>query len=578
MHEFIFSISKCKMLAVLRDSVRRSLFYARSYSQKITAGEWIQPNTETGHDTGIRIYNCVAGKNVPLIVRNKHCVTWYTCGPTVYDEAHIGHAICYMKCNIIQRIMQHYFQINLVTALNITDIDDKIISRSRTERVHWREIATKYESSFWDDMNALGIKKADVIVRVSDFIPHIIDFVSKLLKKEAAYVGTDGSVYFRNTRSNGKLQNIQMESTKSVSKLNDSSKSARKMLQDFALWKSIEADEPKWTVPWKCTDGGTVSTAGRPGWHTECSVMASHLFGDTVDIHAGGIDLKFPHHECEEAQSCAYHEQTQWTNYWIHIGHLVTTDNIKMSKSLKNVISVKEFLKHYGSDQLRMVCLLTSYHTHVHFSEDILLAAGNVLSRFVSFFQETQHFLENPSYYHRISNENEILAALASTAQSIDTALRNDFDTKKCIVDLQTFVQLINKSMRRIDVEDTMAHDLAANGSGLVAVRSSQNFVRAMFTVFGLIDSIARTLGDSDNNTSIGECVSNSRMNVDDLLDDIMKIRSNWLDKARLMKNNQLFEVCDQLRETINSHGIVVKDRGNNSKSTWHYNDMKPMK
>lgn len=560
------------MQTLLRESVRRSTKYIRGCSQNTAIGEWIQPKTNTVYDSGISIYNCVAGKNVPFIVRNRSCVTWYTCGPTVYDEAHIGHAICYMKCDIIQRILRHHFKIDLVTAMNITDIDDKIIARSKTECLDWREMAAKYETSFWDDMNALGIKKADVIVRVSDFVPHIIDFVSELLKKGAAYVGTDGSVYFRNTRSNGKLLNIQTGSSKSFSKLNASSQSARRTLQDFALWKSVEADEPKWPVPWKCSADETATTAGRPGWHTECSVMASNLFGDTVDVHAGGIDLKFPHHECEEAQSCAYHDRPQWTNYWIHIGHLVTTDDVKMSKSLKNVISIKEFLKHYGSDQLRMLCLMTSYHTHVHFSDDILLDVGSVLSRFVSFFQETKHFLENSSSYHHINNHNEILATLESTAQSIDAALRDDFDTRKCIAELQKFVLLVNKSIGRIDATDNAVSGSTATGNDLIAVQASQNFVRAVFTLFGLTDTIVRALADSHSNINTDGCGPNSHINVEDLLGDIMLARSKWLDNARQTKDKQLFEVCDQLREIIRTHGFTVKDRGIHSKSTWHYN------
>lgn len=556
-----------------RSSMKRPLSILQRYFQRpVEYGEWKKPDAIGAYDTGIRIYNCVAGKNVPLIIRNRHCVTWYTCGPTVYDETHIGHAICYMKCDIIQRILRQHFHLNLVTAMNITDIDDKIISRASIEQLQWHEIARRYEAKFWDDLRVLGIQRPDVIVRVSDYMPKIIDFVAKMLVRKAAYVGTDGSVYFRNNRINGKLHNVAPPTTDSnFSKLDWYSQSVRDSLQDFALWKCAKTNEPKWKVPWNCDGDETIPTAGRPGWHTECSVMASDIFGDSIDIHAGGIDLKFPHHECEEAQSCAYHNCAQWINYWIHIGHLITTDNIKMSKSLKNVIGIHEFLKHYKSDQLRMICLMTSYNTHIHFSDDIMLDAGSVLNRFVSFFQESKHYLENPSLYHRISNQSEILNAIELAEKRIDTSLRNNFNTRECIIELQSLVLLINNSMRRIQTND-VASDVVHANDGLAVVRSGQNFIRVLMGNFGLTESISRALDVCGVETQHRS--REPKINSVNLIDDIMQVRSDLLENAKQTKNEQMFAVCDRLRKVLNSNGLIIKDRGLLSKSSWHYSDV----
>lgn len=560
------------MWNLFRSTMKGPLSILRRYLQQpVEYGEWKKPSANGAYNTGISIYNCIAGKSVPLIVGNRHCVTWYTCGPTVYDETHIGHAICYMKCDIIQRILRHHFHMNLVTAMNVTDIDDKIIARSFVEKVQWHEISRRYEARFWDDLLMLGIQKPDIVVRVSDFMPRIVDFVAKLLAKKAAYVGTDGSVYFRNNRPNGKLQNVAPTTRSNFSKLDAHSQSVRVSVQDFALWKCAKTNEPKWDVPWKCGSDNTIATAGRPGWHTECSVMASDIFGNTIDIHAGGIDLKFPHHECEEAQSCAYHNCDQWVNYWIHIGHLVTTDNVKMSKSLKNVIGIKEFLRYYKSDQLRMLCLMSAYNTHIHFTDELLLDAGIVLNRFVSFFQETKHYLENPSLYHCISNHSEILAALDSAEEKIDASLKNNFNTKECILELQSLVLLINNSMRRIQTKDEAASVVVHHrNSASAIIRSGQHFVRVMLEHFGLTESISRALDVSKSTQSDNEA---NIKNVN-LINAIMQVRSDLLEKAREVKDKQLFDVCDRLRKVLNSNGLIIKDRGQQSKSSWHFNDV----
>lgn len=219
---------------------------------------WIQPPIAL--DTGIKVYNCVARTAVPLVFPNNQLVTWYTCGPTVYDSSHIGHASCYVKLDIIQRILRDHFNINLVTAMNITDVDDKIINKSNATKEPWQQLAKRYEAEFWNDMDSLGVCRPDIILRVTERIPEIIDFVRKLLDQESAYIGRDGSVYFANQRTTGKLQNIGEVNAEVPATETDSIK---KSPSDFALWKAAKPEEPSWDVPWTL---GDIKLEGRPGW------------------------------------------------------------------------------------------------------------------------------------------------------------------------------------------------------------------------------------------------------------------------------------------------------------------------
>lgn len=225
-------------------------------------------NIPKGYDTGIKVYNCVTKQKEPLILKNKDIVTWYTCGPTVYDSSHVGHACCYVKLDIIQRILRNYFKFNLVTAVNITDIDDKIIGRAQELNVEYHVLAEKFEKEFWDDCKHLGIEEPSVVLRVTENISLIINFIKKLVETNQAYKAADNSIYFNveTVKNYAKLQNIgTQEVTKKLGHV-------KKSVLDFALWKSLKQEgEPFWDSPWG---------RGRPGWHIECSALASQIFGN----------------------------------------------------------------------------------------------------------------------------------------------------------------------------------------------------------------------------------------------------------------------------------------------------------
>lgn len=267
------------------------------------------------------VYNSLTRSKVRFIPKQPKTINWYHCGPTVYDVAHMGHARTYISLDILRRIFSDIFGYQIVQCQNITDIDDKIIIRSAERGIGFRELASQFEKEFFDDMARLGVRLPDLCTRVSEYIPEIIDFIDVLVKKGIAYEAA-GSVYFsvqafeEKGGRYGKLMPEQLGNSALLAEGEGALTSGeeKRAAADFVLWKKTkESREPSWESPWG---------PGRPGWHIECSVMARSLTTDNLDIHAGGVDLKFPHHENELAQSEAYSNSRQWVNYWLHTGHL----------------------------------------------------------------------------------------------------------------------------------------------------------------------------------------------------------------------------------------------------------------
>ncbi|MCL4139843.1 UNVERIFIED_CONTAM: hypothetical protein GTU68_046492, partial [Idotea baltica] len=277
-------------------------------------------------------------------------VTWYNCGPTVYDSAHIGHALCFVRLDIIKRILQDIFHLNVVQVTGITDVDDKIIARTKELNTCVQTLTQKYEKEFFKDMAKLNVLPPSIAPRVTEHIPQILSFVAKIMEKGLAYDVGQGTVYF-DTESYGRYGKLVKQNEKEIIQI--FSDSRKKSIRDFVLWKGAAKDDCiTWDSPWG---------PGRPGWHIECSAMASRFFGEELDLHSGGIDLLFPHHENEEAQCCAHHTRDQWCNYWIHTGHLHIKGNTKMSKSLYNTISIQKFLEEHSANTFRLYCLFSHY-------------------------------------------------------------------------------------------------------------------------------------------------------------------------------------------------------------------------
>lgn len=498
----------------------------KSFNSKL----WIQP---VGYDTSIKIFNPITRRKVPLILKRKNIASWYTCGPTVYDSTHIGHGSCYMKQDIIQKILRNHFRINVVTAMNITDIDDKIIARSNAIKEDWMVLTKRYEDEFWKDLESLGIETPNIKVRVSDHIPQIIQFTQTLLDKKIAYRYSDGSVYFDVSQfpHYGKFQCLNETTDK-----HDFKKSPF----DFAVWKSAKPNEPFWKAPWG---------DGRPGWHIECSVLASLIFGNSLDIHGGGLDLRFPHHENEEAQCCSHHNVDQWVNYWIHTGHLhLAGQTVKMSKSLNNFITISDLLTNYSADEFRMLCLLSHYGNQLDFSDSHMDKAKTICKKINSFRDDIDACVKGQKILSKFDSK-ELLERIDETSNSIDNFLRDDFNTSCCIEHLMLLIGTVNKLINQNDI--TLPQTSSTNIVDLLTVK---NFVDDKLGIFGYNSSKASV---------------KSSVNVDNILNGVVEMRNKLRISAIQSKDKQLFKHCDDIRDILKLHGIALKDHG--QLSSWHY-------
>lgn len=305
--------------------------------------------------TGLVVNNSLCNKKVEFVTcKGNKTINWYMCGPTVYDSPHLGHARTYLTFDIIRRILSNYFNYDVNLCMNITDIDDKIIKRSNEEKKNFNEFARHWENVFFQDMRSLNVMYPNYITRVSEYIPEIISFIKVILQKGYAYEN-NGSVYFdiEKYKEGGHMyaKLVPQDKNKNLDELQEAegvlskdNTNEKKNKGDFALWKASKKDEPFWDSPWG---------KGRPGWHIECSVMNYSIFGKSLDIHSGGIDLKFPHHDNEIAQTEAHDESKQWINYFLHTGHL-KIEGLKMSKSLKNFKKISDFINLYSPNAFRL--------------------------------------------------------------------------------------------------------------------------------------------------------------------------------------------------------------------------------
>lgn len=488
---------------------------------------WVEPSG--GHTTNIQVYNCVAEKKVPIVTRFENLATFYTCGPTVYDETHIGHASCYVKLDIIQRLLKDYFKINLLTAMNITDLDDKIIRKGEELKRDWKDIAKENEAHFWDSLRSLNVQLPHNKVRVTEHLQEIENFISRLLDTEYAYKAKDDSVYFdcKQFPYHGKLAKTPLKDEDYKSHIKRSS-------MDFALWKNVN-NSPKFE---------TKFGPGRPGWHIECSAMASKLFGDCVDFHGGGWDLKFPHHENEETQSCAFYQKQQWVNYWLHTGELkLKGDSQKMSKSLKNTVSVKELLASNSADEFRMFCLLSNYKSNTEFSPEGMLNAQKVLNKFTVFLDDIRLHLSGQRLL-KIQDNSDLFGRLKETISNFDKSLRDDFDTARGLKVLIEFMTFVNRG--------SSAENTSPINSGIVAF--IQEFYEKNLVIFGL------------NLVNNGETHSNDIQ--DSVIDSLVKVRTEMKKLGKSKKETAFFEIADLIRKELINLGVELKDR-NQDTTTW---------
>jgi len=309
----------------------------------------------------MKIFSTLSGQKEEFLPRDNE-VKMYVCGVTVYDVCHFGHALCYVSFDVIRRYLE-YKGYKVKHVQNFTDIDDKIINRSNERGIPWKELIEKYIAEYFVDMDTLNIKRATIYPRATEEIPMIIDVVKTLVEKGHAYV-SEGSVYFsvKSYPKYGKLTRQNVDDMR-VTATNETEKKENPL--DFALWKAVKPGEPAWPSPWG---------DGRPGWHIECTAMSIRHLGNTLDIHGGGQDLVFPHHENEMAQSECYTGIEPFVRIWMHNGFLQLGAD-KMSKSLGNLVTVKQALERNSADAIRLFIISSYYRMPLRYSLEALDAA-----------------------------------------------------------------------------------------------------------------------------------------------------------------------------------------------------------
>ncbi|AXI25897.1 cysteine--tRNA ligase [Methanofervidicoccus sp. A16] len=463
----------------------------------------------------MKIYNTLTKKKEEFIPLEKPIVKMYICGPTVYDEAHLGHGRTYVAFDLIRRYLEHRnYIVRLV--MNFTDIDDKIIDRSKREGVPIEGLTNKYIRSFLKDMEKLKVKGADIYPRVSEHIDDIIEFIDILIKKGYAYV-SKGGVYFhvKKFKDYGKLSNVKLDEEK-IHRVEDPNK---RDPADFALWKFAKPGEPSWDSPWG---------KGRPAWHIECSAMAIKYLGECFDIHGGGSDLIFPHHENEIAQSEAYTGKSPWVKYWIHTG-FVTVDDEKMSKSLGNFVTLKEILRRYDPEVVRFFLLQRHYRSPLEYSEEGLKDTMNTLERLYNTLENIDAVLRDSEIKYKLEREDrETLNTLTDLWMKFYSAMDDDFNTPEALKYVFEVSSCINRYMT------------ASNRPNRSTLLLARDFFKIVGEIFGIFDKYYGSSQSEDEEFK-------------HLVDILIDIRN----KLRKEKN---FPLADEIRDKLKKIGIQLED------------------
>ncbi|KAF8322164.1 hypothetical protein DL93DRAFT_2050709 [Clavulina sp. PMI_390] len=653
----------------------------------------------------LKVYNSMTRTKDVFVPMNGHSVKWYNCGPTVYDSSHLGHARNYVTQDILRRIMVDYFGYDVHFVMNITDIDDKIITRARyqyltnrlrdqttslstdtistvtqafssytqkklnpslpandilaagselqqwphlyelsqkdpawvkagtekdekftmhinslnaafsgikaaetsiaggktgaepahallassldvlgpwldgqfkaevTDHEIFRSLAAYWEDSFMSDMARLKVQPPDTLTRVTEYVPEIVAYVEKIISNGYAYATPDGSVYFNTEAFHGaKSKGVadgEIDWNHSYAKLmpwNTGNKAlldeaegslatgtGKRAAADFALWKASKPGEPAWPSPWG---------QGRPGWHIECSVMATEILGDNMDIHSGGIDLAFPHHDNEIAQSEAYHDCRQWVNYFLHTGHL-HIEGLKMSKSLKNFITIDQALALYSPRQLRLLFLGQLWNAKFDFRDSAVSEAKSIESTFENFFNNVKALVaeskgaarSTDTRHHYDQTERELTDSLHKTQHDFRVALSDSFNTPEALARLVELVSKTNLYLARGRKEVNIG-----------VVRNVAVWVTKMLRTFGL----AEGPGSDSNTIGWGRSSANGESETfdrDAVLMPYLTALSTFRDDVRKLAIGQaptkeILMLCDKLRDVdLAPLGVQLDDQ-----------------
>lgn len=408
----------------------------------------------------MQIYNSQTRKKEAFVPVTPNKVGIYCCGPTVYDFFHIGNARPFIMFDVLRRyLLSRGFEVTFVQ--NFTDIDDKMINRANQEGITVKELGDRFIAEYKKDAGALGVLPADVHPRATEHMEQIIKLIEGLVKKGLAYEN-NGSVYFDTAAfpGYGKLSGQDLEALDSGARVEVDEEKRNPL--DFALWKAEKPNEPAWDSPWG---------SGRPGWHVECSAMSMTYLGDTIDIHCGGQDLLFPHHENEVAQSEALTGKP-FVNYWMHNGFL-NIDNAKMSKSLGNFFTVRDILKEYDPEDVRMLMLSAHYRSPLNFSREMIAQAKASLARLYAARIRAQGLLDQAVQKDNDSKDQDMMKKAASALERFNAAMDDDFNTAEAMGVLFELVYDMNTGL--------------SEDSGREAVQAALQTLDHITGIFGLL-------------------------------------------------------------------------------------------
>jgi len=460
----------------------------------------------------IKVYNTLTRKKELFKPREGNRVKLFVCGPTVYDNSHIGHARTYISFDVIARYLK-YRGFSVFYLQNITDVDDKIIKRAIEIGKEPIQLAREFENKYIEDMKTLGVENVNLYARATEHLPEIIAQIETLLDKGFAYE-TENGVYFNESKfpDFGKLSNRNLEDL-NVHRINPDT--GKRNPGDFALWKKKD-DEPNWDSPW-----GT----GRPGWHIEDTAITEEYFGAQYDIHGGGLDLIFPHHEAEIAQMESVSGKKPMVRYWMHTGFL-NVKGEKMSKSLGNFITIKDLLKEYPPEVFRFFVLSTHYRSPIDFSQEILEQSQKGLKRIYKLTETIDDLLKSDIPQNSTKN-TEHQKLLQDTRENFLEAMDNDFNTPFALSSLFDFIRDINRDINELNI--------------------SKN---TLINVKEFINEIGNILGF--------EFVLNK--SHEDVTDDLVDILTEVRERLRAKKD---YELSDEIRSKLNDLNIVIEDRKN---------------
>lgn len=459
----------------------------------------------------MKLFNTLSRKKEEFTPIDKNQVKIYACGPTVYNYIHIGNARPLCVFDILRRYLEYRgFNVNFVQ--NFTDVDDKIIKKANEENCDYKEIAEKYIKEYKTDAAGLNIKPATTHPKATENIDEIINLIQKLVDKNYAYVSKSGDVYFRTKKfkNYGKLSHLPLEDLEAGARIAIGEEKENPM--DFALWKAAKEGEPFWQAAWG---------KGRPGWHIECSAMAMKYLSDTIDIHCGGQDLIFPHHENEIAQSESCTEKP-FANYWVHNGY-ININNKKMSKSTGNFFTVRDVANLYGYEPIRYLMIASHYRSPINYSEDLIKQCKAALDRLYTCKENLKFALSNAK---DLAIDKELKAKLLSHKTAFIKAMDDDLNTADALACVFDLVKDINT--------------FVINSNCKTLCEFALNLFLELTDVLGLVYN--------DKSQNLNEMVE------------------NLIEQRNLARKNKDWAKADEIRDKLKDMGIILEDTPNGVK------------